>query len=191
MSKALFYHIVAGKYKGKKLFLPSLETTRSTKTILKESFFNVVQNEIVGKDFFEVFGGSGSMGLEALSRGAKKCYFIEIDKESFAILQKNIKLIDSTSCEAIKGDAFEKFASILQQLSPSSILYFDPPFSYREGMDAIYDKTLNLIASIDPTQKHLIVVEHMSKLQMPNTIGPFLLTKSKKFGKTTISYFKA
>jgi len=67
--------IVAGKFKGKTLKLPSKETTRSSKMIVVESFFNTIQFDVIDSIVVEVFSGSGSIGLEALSRGAKKSYF--------------------------------------------------------------------------------------------------------------------
>ena len=69
--------IIGGKYKGKKIKLPPLSVTRSSKSILRESLFNTLQQDIAGKNLVEVFAGSGSIGLEAISRGAKKVFFIE------------------------------------------------------------------------------------------------------------------
>ena len=82
--------IIAGKYKGKILELPSLDVTRSSKARLKESLFNVLQFDIIDKIFIESFAGSGSIGLEAISRGAKRAYFIEKDRNSYQILLKNL-----------------------------------------------------------------------------------------------------
>ena len=70
--------IISGKYKGRSLKLPSKTTTRSSKVIVLESFFNTIQFGIMDAVFVEVFSGSGSVGLEALSRGAKKIIFMEI-----------------------------------------------------------------------------------------------------------------
>ncbi|MBD3797895.1 MAG: RsmD family RNA methyltransferase, partial [Campylobacterales bacterium] len=74
--------IIAGKYKGKVLELPSKTTTRSSKAIVLESFFNTLQFDVIESNFVEVFSGSGSIGLEALSRGAKKIYFMEKDTDA-------------------------------------------------------------------------------------------------------------
>ena len=82
MKSKVISKIVGGKYKNRVLELPSLEVTRSSKSILKESFFNVLQFDIIDTLFIEAFGGSGGIGLEALSRGAKHSYFCEINKNS-------------------------------------------------------------------------------------------------------------
>ena len=125
-TKPLYTTINVGKYKGKKLILPSLESTRSTKSILKGSFFDTFQYEIIDQPFVEVFGGSGSMGLEALSRGAQHAYFIEKDKEAFRILEKNCLTIDAKSTTCLKGDSFTIFPTLLTQLTCKTFFYFDP-----------------------------------------------------------------
>ena len=84
--------VVGGKYKGLKLYAPS--SARPSKSILKESCFNIVGNSIIGTQFIEAFSGSGSMGIEALSRGAKKAIFFEQDKEALEVLQKNLALLE-------------------------------------------------------------------------------------------------
>lgn len=185
----LFTTISAGKYKGKKIALPSLESTRSTKSILKGSLFDSLQNDIVDEVFIEVFGGSGSMGLEALSRGAKHAYFIEKDRNAFAILKKNCKNIDENSSTPLLGNSFDLFPELLKRLKNRAYFYFDPPFSIREGMDDVYQKVIALIASIPLELAHLIAIEHMSTLQMPEKIGNFTLQKTKKFGKSSLSYY--
>lgn len=108
--------IIGGKFKGKKIKLPSLDVTRSSKSILKESFFNVIQFDIIDKIFIEAFAGSGSIGLEAISRGAKSAYFIEIDKNSYDILIQNCSLIDKKKCQSTYGNTFYELPLILDKL---------------------------------------------------------------------------
>ena len=116
MKSKVVSKIIGGKYKGKILQLPSLEVTRSSKSILKESFFNVLQFDIMDAVFVEVFGGSGTIGLEALSRGAKHSYFCELDKQSYKTLRNNCDNIDSLNSTCLFGDSFEKIPQIIEQL---------------------------------------------------------------------------
>jgi 16S rRNA (guanine(966)-N(2))-methyltransferase RsmD len=108
MKNKITTKIIAGEHKGKILELPGLDVTRSSKSILKESFFNVLQFDIIDTLFIEAFGGSGSIGLEAISRGAKEAYFCEIDRKSYKILNNNCKLIDESKTTTLLGDTFEK-----------------------------------------------------------------------------------
>lgn len=184
--------IVAGKYKGKTLKLPSKETTRSSKMIVVESFFNTIQFDVIDSIVVEVFSGSGSIGLEALSRGAKKVIFMEKDSDALRALRENIAQTDPMGCEVVEGNSFATISGVkkrLEALKEGAFIYIDPPFSIREGMEAIYDKTLALIASLSLNTVRLIIIEHMSGLELPESIGDFNVIKTKKFGKTTLSYY--
>ena len=184
--------IIAGAYKGKVLNVPSLDVTRSSKAVLKESVFNVLQFDIIDKIFIESFAGSGSIGLEAISRGAKRAYFIELDKKSYSILVKNCKSINIEKCQTIQGNAFVQTPLILDFLKNSKeevILYVDPPFDFREGMEDIYDKSFRMIENIENSNIFKIIIEHESKLEIPKILGKFSLEKTRKFGKSSLSYF--
>ncbi len=189
------YHtsIDAGKYKGKKIELPSLETTRSSKGVVKESFFNTIQFDVMDCYLVEMFAGSGSIGLEALSRGAEHVYFMEKDKAAFQILSKNIKTLQADNATAIYGDSFEKIEQVIKELSRAkrkAFFYVDPPFSFREGMEEIYNKTFSTLASIPLELVEMITIEHMTGLELPDMIGPLKMKKSKKFGKTSLTHYK-
>ncbi|MDB2562523.1 16S rRNA (guanine(966)-N(2))-methyltransferase RsmD [Sulfurimonas sp.] len=190
-SKPLTKKIIMGKYKGKTLKLPSMQTTRSSKSIVMESFFNRIQFEIIDANFVEVFSGSGSIGLEALSRGASKIFFMEKDREAIKVLKENISQTDSSSCQVFTGDSFVNIGEVIKTLKKNTedaYFYIDPPFSIREGMEDIYEKMIKLISSLPSELVKLIAIEHMTGLEIPNNIASFEVVKSKKFGNTTLTY---
>ena len=185
--------ISAGEHKGKKIEIPDIFTTRSSKGILKESLFNTLQFDIIDKNFVEVFSGSGSIGLEALSRGAGQCYFMEYNKTAFHFLEGNVKRVEPSKCHLLFGDSFEKFSIVYDMVKRSSektYFYFDPPFATRDGMDDVYDKTIALIESIEASVCEMVIVEHMTSLSMPESIGVLKQSKRKKFGRSTLTYYK-
>ncbi|MEA1982546.1 MAG: 16S rRNA (guanine(966)-N(2))-methyltransferase RsmD [Campylobacterota bacterium] len=191
-NRQLTKKIISGKYKGKVLKLPSKSTTRSSKGIVLESFFNTLQFNIIDANFVEVFSGSGSVGLEALSRGAKEILFMEKDRDALKTLKENIAQTDSSKCSVYGGDSFSNINTIISKLKKSgedAYFYIDPPFSIREGMEDIYEKTLNLISSLPKRVVKLIIIEHMTGLELPEQLGEFKALKSKKFGNTTLAYF--
>ena len=191
-SKNFTKKIIAGKYKNKVLKLPSKTTTRSSKVIVLESFFNTLQFDIVDATFVEMFSGSGSIGLEALSRGARNVLFMEKDKDVIKVLKQNIAQTDPCACEIFSGDSFVNIKAVISTLkknNQSAYFYIDPPFSIREGMEDIYEKMLKMIASIPIELANSIVIEHMTKLELPQNIGAYEQKKSKKFGNTTLTYF--
>ena len=191
-TKPFVKKIIAGKFKNKVLKLPSKTTTRTSKSIVLESFFNTLQFDIIDTNFVEVFSGSGSIGLEALSRGASKIMFMEKDNEAIKILKQNIAQTDPSACQVFAGDSFANIASVMKNLKDEkAYIYIDPPFSIREGMEDIYDKTMSLIASLKEKNVQLIIIEHMTGLEIPEKIGVFSIKKSKKFGNTSLTYLHA
>jgi len=190
-SKKLTKKIISGKFKGKVLHLPSKTTTRSSKSIVLESFFNTLQFNIVDATFVEVFSGSGSIGLEALSRGAKEIIFMEKDKNALKTLKANIALTDPHRCSVFSGDSFVNIKEVVAKLkkkNESAYFYIDPPFSIREGMEDIYEKMMTLISSLDESIVELIIIEHMTGLEIPQKLGIFSVKKTKKFGNTSLTY---
>jgi len=189
-SKAFVKKIISGKFKGLSLKLPSKDTTRSSKSIVLESFFNTLQFDIIDSNFVEVFSGSGSIGLEALSRGAKSIKFMERDKDALKVLKSNINQTNPSACQVFAGDSFSNIHTVIKSLKDeAAYFYIDPPFSIRDGMEDIYDKTMDLISALPEKNVELIIIEHMTGLDLPNKLGIYKMKKSKKFGNTTLTYY--
>lgn len=186
----LYTSISGGKFKGKKLVLPSLQTTRSTKSIVRQSFLNVVRQRLVDCCFIEGFGGSGLMACEAISAGARRAIAIEKDQEAYKIASQNASSLNEISIEVLKGDSLELMPSIVEKSSLKVILYLDPPFDIREGFGGIYERLMRLIAGLNKDKIELICFEHNSSFEMPQAIDEFRLVKQKKFGQTSLSYYE-
>jgi len=188
--------IIGGKYRGKKLYMNDKETTRSTKQILKEAVFNSLQFEVPDSIWVEMFSGVGSIGLEAISRGAKKAYFIEKDSEAAKVLKRNIDSLkeeDREKCEIILGDAFERVWDVIDELKRNrqkAFFYFDPPFAIREGYEDIYEKVQNLIKTMPKINVEKILIEHQSNYEFPEYLGKYKKIKTKKFGKSSVSFYE-
>ena len=185
--------IIGGKYKGKMIEIPAINTTRSSKSILRESLFNTIAFDLYGAHFVELFAGSGSIGLEALSRGAKHAYFIEKNRTALRLLKDNIENIDRENANILFGDTFELFEGLYKQLKSKgepTFFYLDPPFSIREGMDNIYEKSLELMHIMNDAFVEMVIVEHMSDIELPKNIANLKCVKEKKFGKSKLSYYR-
>ena len=108
---------------------------------------------------------------------------------AFDILRKNCSSLDRVNCEAFFCDAFEELTKIMQKIDEKVYLYFDPPFEIRDGMNDIYQKTFNLLKSLETKKVELATFEHMSKISMPRNIGQFQLIKTKTFGNSSITFY--
>jgi 16S rRNA G966 N2-methylase RsmD len=107
---------------------------------------------------------------------------MEYNKTAFRCLESNIKNTDPERCTTFYGDSFENFENVyamVKRTGQKTYFYFDPPFSTRDGMDDIYDKTIALIERIEPEVCEMVTVEHMTNLDMPKELGQLELIKRK------------
>ena len=131
--------IIGGKFKGKKLNLPYDKNTRPLRDIVKESIFNLIKHSnkidinLEGSYILDLFSGSGSFGLECLSRGAKKVLFFENYSKAIETLDKNIKSIkENDNSEIIEKDCFNFFNSDQKLNDKFDIIFIDPPYKEKK-----------------------------------------------------------
>lgn len=143
--------IISGKARGTKLYTLEGETTRPTLDRVKESLFNIIQEKIVGSSFLDVFSGSGAIGLEAASRGAKEVILCEKDKNAIKVIKKNI---EKTHLEVtLYETSYEKMLENLDE--KLDIIYIDPPYK----TNLVYE-TVNKLINLDLLKTDsLIIVE--------------------------------
>ena len=127
--------IISGKFKGKKIIYPIDKKTRPLRDLVKESIFNVIEHSnkinvsIKNSIILDLFSGSGSFGLEALSRGAKKCLFVENYTSALTSLNENIKKLKChESCLLTKFDCFKFIKSLQKNELKLDIIFLDPPY---------------------------------------------------------------
>ena len=131
--------IISGKARGTKLYTLEGETTRPTLDRVKESLFNIIQEKIVGSSFLDVFSGSGAIGLEAASRGAKEVILCEKDKNAIKVIKKNI---EKTHLEVtLYETSYEKMLENLDE--KLDIIYIDPPYKTNLVYETV-NKLINL-----------------------------------------------
>ena len=131
--------IISGNYKGKKLFLPSNKLTRPLKDLVKESIFNLIQHSkkidliVQNSSVLDLFSGSGSFGIECISRGAKKVIFFENYSEAIKILEKNLNLLKNINTyEIYKKNFFDFFSSNKSLDLKFDIIFIDPPYKEKK-----------------------------------------------------------
>lgn len=161
--------IIGGKWRSRRLLRPPSTITRPMPDRLKEVIFAMLGNyydcpgELPGLHVADVFSGSGSLGLEALSRGASTCYFFERDRKVLEVLKKNIKTLEAEDSSTIDvGNAFQG-AVADHQGNPFDLIFLDPP--YRESMDATINGKVNrYLQSLIAKENHqTLVVFHYSR----------------------------
>ena len=175
--------VIAGRARGSKL--SSLEglATRPTTDRVKESMFNVLMPHIRGSIALDLFAGSGALGIEALSRGAEKCTFVDVSREATGVIRKNLehtRLLDDAEIFTEEADRF-----LGRTGETYSLIFLDPP--YKGGL---YTPILSGIQTRRLLQEDGIIV--LEKEAGEEIILPegFVLLKAKKYGNTEIWILK-
>ncbi|MBM88865.1 MAG: 16S rRNA (guanine(966)-N(2))-methyltransferase RsmD [Gammaproteobacteria bacterium] len=119
--------IIAGTHRSRKISFPNKEEVRPTGSRIRETLFNWVQYRISSAVCLDLFAGSGALGIEALSRGAREAVFIEKNPITAAALSQNIELLNLTKCEIHQIDALQ-WASTRQFTRKFNLVFLDPPF---------------------------------------------------------------
>lgn len=171
--------VISGKYKGKVLDGFDLEGTRPTKDRVKESVFGSIQNKVKNSIFLDLFAGSGSIGIEALSNGSSKCYFVD-NGDILKVLNNNLKGIDNSI--VINKDYLYALDFFKNNNIKFDIVYIDPPYYLGLMNKAIkYIEDNNIL-----NESGIIICEYEEESPICN----YKLIKEKKFGKTNIKIFK-
>lgn len=122
--------IIAGEFRGRKLLSPATDATRPITDRVKQSLFDIITPRIPGATVYDCFAGTGSMGLESLSRGAKKVIFFELDKSAVKLLRQNIATLKvEDRSQVIAADIFRHFTA--KATFPSAdLIFLDPPYRF-------------------------------------------------------------
>ena len=169
--------VIAGTARSLPLKTPEGLDTRPTQDRIKETLFNVLQNDVPGAVFVDLFSGSGGIGIEALSRGAKKAYFIDNSPKSYACIQENLvftKLADKSII--LKQDAVSALTSIYEK--EVDIIFMDPPYDQEHEK-----RVLSVLRGMKyVTEDTLIIVEAALKTDFDylEDLG-FQMLKEKKY----------
>lgn len=146
--------IIGGDLRRKKLFSPSEKSpTRPIPDLAKEALFNLLRGHVEGQDCYDGFAGSGSIGLEALSRGARSCVFIERDRDVHKLLNRNVEHLGvEDRAEVVRADALGPGA-LSRCPKPVHLIFFDPPYPLMKDQTT-YPRVMaqfgRLIQNLDP-----------------------------------------
>ena len=182
--------IIAGKLKGSKLHIANDKKTRPLKDRARESIFNLLthSNKILLKledcNVLDLYAGTGSFGLECLSREAKCVYFVENEKSAFKILQKNIeKLKMKKKTKTFLNDVFDLINSQNLSVLKFDLIFCDPPFK-----DTNIEKLIELIFNKSLLNKNGIIVLHRNKITEEKFPNYFKIIDERTYGVSKIIF---
>ncbi len=178
--------IVAGVSKGRRLVSPKDNRIRPTSDRVKEAVFNIIGFNVANSHVLDLFAGTGSLGLEALSRGAEFATFVDNNAKSIEILKQNIRLLGfEERSEVFMINASDAVTEFGRSNRTFDIIFIDPPY-----MENLYEITLSSIARYGIIKKRgLVIVEHLSAFCFSEMSHELTLIKNKRYGSTSISIF--
>ena len=176
--------VITGSARGVRLKTPDGLKTRPTADRVKEAVFSVIQFDIPGARFLDLFAGTGQMGIEALSRGAKSAVFVDEWKNACALVRENLKLTRMTDQAKVINLDYLSYLKTCKETF--DIVFLDPPYA-----EIFLENALNKISEIDIlSDRGIIICERSADKQLDLEIPGLQRTKDYKYGQTWITIFR-
>ena len=187
--------VIAGQAKGTKLTSIKSSQVRPTLDQVRETLFNILGHDLSGEYFLDWFGGSGAVGIEALSRGAGKVVWVENSRQSQDLIYTNLKKcrfenndeseLSYFAWELLKMDALQALPILEKKSLKFDVVYIDPPFA-----DNLYEKCLIGLSKSQLLKKEsLMVVEHHNKNILQDIYGRLFRSDQRQLGDTSLSFY--
>lgn len=175
--------VITGSARGRKLItVEGTELVRPTSQKVKEAIFSAIQFDIEDAEVLDLFAGSGQLGIEALSRGAKFCTFADNSAVSLKAVRENIRHTGFEDCSEVVNKPFGAFLKLTQKRF--DIAFLDPPYGKKLIQKALPDLCEKM------SERGIIVCEHEKECALPKNIGGFTLVKTLNHGIVGVSIYR-
>jgi 16S rRNA (guanine966-N2)-methyltransferase len=184
--------VIAGKFRSRQLKSLKGMALRPTSDRLRETLFNVLADRVAGSYFVDVFSGTGAVGIEALSRGAREVAFIEKHAPAAALIKKNLESLGATGgTQVLPVDAVHGLEVLLRQKGSEEagpdIVFIDPPYGNVED----YDRVLTCLG-FEPLLKEgsIVIAEHRRNFDLPETVGNLARVRTLRQGDAVLTFYR-
>lgn len=180
--------VIAGSARGTRLTVPRGTHTRPTADRVREALFSIIQsrNTLEGTRVLDICAGTGSLGIEALSRGAASCCFIENDRNALAALKKNLSTVRyDTRADLLEMDALKALNLLAARRAQFDIVFFDPPYAsnlYLTVAETLCNRTLL-------KEEGLLVTESDVRNPLPDQVGMLVKSDHRIYGDTVLDFY--
>ena len=174
--------VIGGEFRSRRLkSIPGLET-RPTPDRLRETLFDVLAPRIQDAVFLDAYAGTGAVGIEALSRGARRCLFVEKNRAAAAVIHENLAALGL----ADRAEVFTGKAAVVLERVNADIVFLDPPYE----SDKEYEAALAVLGAA-PSGSRLVIVQHSALRAMPEQAGTLRRYRLLKQGNNSLSFYSA
>jgi 16S rRNA (guanine966-N2)-methyltransferase len=184
--------IIAGTFRSRQLKSLKGIALRPTSDKLRETLFNVLADLVTGSRFVDLFAGTGAVGIEALSRGAREAIFVEKYPAAVALIKKNLELLEiRTGARVLPLDALHALKRLAEEPAAASaradILFLDPPYAEKER----YKSVLSFLGEANLLAENAVVIaEHQRSLDLPETFGKLERVRVHRQGDAALTFFR-
>ncbi len=179
--------VISGRFRGRRLQGPDGVELRPTGDRLKEALFNILGSHVAGSVVLDVFGGTGAIGIEALSRGAREAVFIESAAAGYRLIRKNLELCGiEVGYRILHQDVFTALRFLARQGFKANIVFFDPPYNwkpYRDLLDLTFRKELL-------SRSSRVIIEHHRKTILPESGDGYRRSRIVRQGDHCLSFYE-
>lgn len=172
--------VIAGEFRSRRLKSLPGSATRPTPDRLRETLFDILAPRLAGAVFLDGYAGTGAVGIEALSRGARHVYFLERNRAALEVIRENLAALGLEP----RGTVVTGPVLLTLPRYPADIVFLDPPYN----LDREYATTLEALAAAPPP---LVVIQHSIRLELPDASGSLLRARIIKQGDNALSFYSA
>ena len=174
--------VITGIARGRKLMEPEGIDIRPTTDNVKESIFNIIQFDIEGRKALDLFAGTGQLGIEALSRGAESCVFVDQSKAAVKLVKDNLKKTQLENGRVVQGDSI----SFLAGREKFDLIFLDPPYA-----TTLLENSLQNIVKFDKLNTGgIIVCERPLEKELSDDFSGYTRSKDYKYGNTLLTIYR-
>jgi 16S rRNA (guanine966-N2)-methyltransferase len=171
--------VIGGKYRRRILLSPESSKTRPMLDRMRETLFDIVQFDVAGVVFADLFAGTGAVGIEALSRGATKAIFVEQNGDAARVISANLQVVGA------EADALVVRSPVLEALPrlEADIWFVGAPYPDHEAY-------LSTMAALAEKKLSMVIVQHDSKLDLAERFGTLTRYRTRKMGSNVLSFYR-
>jgi 16S rRNA (guanine966-N2)-methyltransferase len=180
--------IVAGKYGSRRLKSPGKLRLRPTSDRLRETLFDILGPSVAGSLFIDAYAGTGAVGIEALSRGARRVIFVEIARGPVALIRQNLDMLGALpDAEILHEDVLKGLARLHARGERADYLFLDPPYADQEEYHGAFE-LLGHSAPLAPNG--IVIIEHRSTFPLPDFVGRLESARRVHQGDAALSFYR-
>jgi 16S rRNA (guanine(966)-N(2))-methyltransferase RsmD len=179
--------VISGEAKGHRLKTPADDSIRPTADKAKEALFHIIGERVPGALVLDLFAGTGNLGIEALSRGARRAFFVDVAQQAVATIRKNLALVAFTDRSTIwRADAFSALFRLRRMGHRFDLVFSDPPYGHQLAKRSLFSLARGQLVQ----ENGLVIVEHHRKDLLPQRVATLLVLDERRFGDSMLTFYQ-